>query len=190
MRWLVLAVLLAVSGCGSSPKTQFYTLVPVGSAHAPPSSLRGRPLQVGHVDLPGTLDRTAPVTQGPGTQVDVSETDRWAAPIDELLQRALTDDLRARLGSASVLAPGEPTPKAGAREVVLTVQRFIADATGLVVLQADWTIAAGSPSKPGPIHHVQIQAQASNTGGGAVAAAMSQALGTLADDIVRQSQQD
>jgi uncharacterized protein len=183
---VLLAVLLAAGGCGSSPKTRFYTLMPVPSANQAAEMARsGPPLTVGHVELPGTLDRAALVTQGPGPAITVSSDERWAAPLDELVRRALTGDLRARLGPTAVLAPGDPEPPGGVRRLALTVQRFNADSDGELVLEADWTLATGHPPKAGAIHHVHIAENAGSTEGDRVARAMSRALGVLADDISR-----
>jgi hypothetical protein len=205
---LALALALGVAGCGSSPKTQFFTLM----AEPPPSGAMpggampggamaggamaggavtgrtkaghgGRPLQVGDVALPGTLDRAALVIQGPGPQINVSDRDRWAAPLDELVRRTLTEDLRARLGTGRVIAPGDPAPSGGVRRVVLTVERFSADTAGHVVLSADWTLAVGDPPKAAAIRHVRLEENAGSTSGAAVASAMSRALGRLADQI-------
>lgn len=183
--WLVLSVVGCLCGCGSSPKTQFYTLVPVPAESEVAVVPAGSPLVVGHVALPGTLDRTALVTRGPGPAVNVSDKDRWAAPLDELVRRALTGDLRGRLGAAQVLAPGDPTPPGGVRRLVVTMQHFSADSSGRVVLEADWTLAAGNPPKAGPIHHVRIIEDAGSDKGEAVATAMSRALGAVSDNVVR-----
>jgi hypothetical protein len=185
-RSALLAALLLVAGCGSSPKTQFYTLVPVPPAdRAATSAALRSPLQVGHVELPGTLDRTALVTQGPGPAIAVSGNERWAGPLDELVRRALTADLRGRLGTTEVLAPGDPAPPGGVQLLVVTVQRFSADSGGDVVLEADWSLATGNPPKAGAIHHVRIAEPAGSTEGSAVAGAMSQALGALAENVSR-----
>ncbi len=185
MRWLVLAILLGLVGCGGGPKTQFYTLVPEGPAAQADPPWHGRSLKVGHVELPADLDRASLVTLGPGPAMSVSDQDRWAAPLDELAQRALTEDLRARLGDAAVLAPADPVPPGGVRTVVLAVQRFSGDSAGQVILAADWAVANGNPPKPGPLHHVRIVEDAGSTQGSAVAAAMSRALGRLADQVAR-----
>jgi hypothetical protein len=183
--WTALAALALLGGC-SSPKTQFFTLVPAPPTHAADPAVAGPPLIVGHVSLPGALDRTSLVTRGPGTAVSVSDNERWAAPLDELVRRTLTDDLRNRLGpGGDVLAPGDPSPLGGVRRVVLTVQRFSADSDGRVVLEADWTLATGNPPKAGPIHHVHAAEDAGSTSGGAIAAAMSRALGVVADSVSR-----
>jgi uncharacterized lipoprotein YmbA len=186
---LILAVILvlSVASCGTSPKTHFYTLTPVPPAQGTqPAALSGPPLQVGNVALPGALDRQSIVTRGPGARVIVSDQNRWAAPLDELTRRALTADLRDRLGSKHVMGPGEPAPPGGVRLLILNVQQFSADTAGTVVLETDWTISTGRPPKAGRSRHEVIKAQASPEHAETVAAAMSQALGELADRIARE----
>ena len=110
--WLLL---IALAACGSSPKTEFYTLVPVAPSKTAPADIKGPPIQVGRVDLPSILDRPALVIQGSDAHVIVSDRDRWAGPLDTLVRQALSDDLRAQLGTAAVLAPGDPAPGGKAR---------------------------------------------------------------------------
>jgi uncharacterized lipoprotein YmbA len=103
--------------------------------------------------------------------------------LDQLVRTTLTSDLQARLGESAVLAPNDPVSPKGARTLVLAVQQFSGDSAGQVVLEADWTLAHGTPPKPGPLHHVRIVEQAGSTQGEAVAAAMSRALARFADRI-------
>jgi uncharacterized protein len=185
MRWAALLLVVALAACGSSPNTQFYTLVPVSSTTATRTVAEGPPLQVGRVELPSTLDRTALVIQGADANVIVSDRDRWAGPLDTLVRQALSDDLRTRLGTAAVLAPGDPAPGGKVRQLLVVIQRFGADSAGRVVLEADWTLASGNPPKPLASHHERIEENAGSTEGGPVAAAMSRALGRLADAIAQ-----
>jgi uncharacterized lipoprotein YmbA len=182
---LALGLVLPLAACGGSPKTNFHTLVAVPPAHGQPSSSDfGAPVQVGDVSLPESLDRLAMVAQGPGTRVNVMGDDRWVAPLDALIRRTLSDDLRARLGPDNVLAPGEPAPKGGARMLVLTVQRFDGTPDGQVVLQADWVLGTAGPSPhAADRQHVDLRVNAGGTSADAVAAGMSKALGELADRI-------
>ena len=179
---LAMPLLVALGACGSSPKTQFYTLDAVSPTDADPAPVRGSAahLEVGHVEIPGTLDRLSMVTAKGGDQVEVSDQDRWAAPLDELVRRALTDDLRQRLPAGAVLVPGDPAPP-GTRVLTLNVQRFMGDAGGRVVLEADW--AVGTDGQHPRLHHARIEETAAAGGGGAVAGAMSRALGRLADQV-------
>jgi hypothetical protein len=180
MRLTALLLMLSLAGCGSSPKTQFYTLNFVDGVRI---AAGGPPIQLGHVDLPGALDRQSIVTHATGNRVNIADQDRWVAPLDELVQHALAADMRARLPHSMVLAAGDPT-LAGARTLTLNVQQFMPDASGKVVLDVDWNLQhAGKSSAP---RHLSIQTPMHGQGGEAIAEAMSRALGLLADDIVRQ----
>ncbi|PPQ30151.1 PqiC family protein [Rhodopila globiformis] len=181
---ILLLPILVLSACGGSPKTHFHTLVTEPPQHGSVASDRsGPPIQVGDVDLPGALDRQALVMRGPGTTVNVLSVDRWVAPLDGLMRHTLTDDLRQRLGDAQVLAPGDPTPPGGVRTLVVNVQEFSGDSQGEVRLVADWAI--GRPDQRGGTrsHHVDVRVNAGSANPDAVTAAMSQAVGRLADDI-------
>ena len=184
--FILFPVLLAA--CGGSPKTEFHTLisVPAGQpTHAPAEA--GSPIEVGRVDLPGILDRQWLVTRGPGTSVEVSDQHRWAAPLDELIRRALTSDLRDRLGDSEVLAPGDPPPPGGVRTLALNVQQFSGDGAGQIVLEADWIIGGPGPGHLVRAHHVALRFDAGSANPDAVTAAMSQAVGKLADAIAAQA---
>jgi uncharacterized protein len=181
MRHTALLLGLLLVSCGSSPKTHFYTLdaVPPGQATARPAHI-SQPIQVGHVDLPGTLDRLPVVTRASGDRLNVSDQDRWAAPLDELIRRALTQDLRKRLSPGDVLAPGDPSPP-NARTLTLNVQQFMVNESGQVEFDVDWALQQNG--KPGTTRHEMIQTDAGSQNGEAVAAAMSRAVGELADRI-------
>lgn len=183
---VVLAPMLLLAACGS-PATHFHTLVPVPADQAAqvPAAM-GSPIQVGNVVLPGTLDRLSLVTRGLGTTVTVSDEDRWAAPLDGLIRRALTRDLRDRLGVSKVLAPGDPPPPGGVRTLALNVQQFSGDGTGQVVLEADWLLGGHGQGGPTQTHHVGLRIDAGSASPDAITSAMSQAVAKLADAIVEQ----
>jgi uncharacterized protein len=179
-RLSALLLLLLLTACGSSPKTQFYTLDAVPGAGQAETVHAHGPIMVGHVDLPATLDRLWIVRSGSGNAIEVSDVDRWAAPLDELVRNALTGDLRSRLPPGTVLAPGDTAPE-GTRTVTLNVLQFMADQSGRVVLDTDWSVQRGN--RRGMPQHAEIQVAGSGNSGAAVAAAMSQAVAQLADRI-------
>jgi uncharacterized lipoprotein YmbA len=177
---LLLGFLL--TACGSSPKTHFHTLVAVPPATTADATAGGPMLQVGQVGLPSALDRLSLVTRGPGTRVDVSDQDRWVAPLNELIRRALTLDLRARLGDSRVLAPGDAAPN-NVRIVALNIQEFSSGASGMLVLDTDWTIGGGQSGRNLHTDHTHLEIKAASPSPDDMASAMSRALGQLADRI-------
>ena len=173
-----LCLMLCLAACGSSPKTRFYALEPLPSTQSPSVRAPTAPVVVDHVELPSMLDRLSLVTEGPGNQISVSDTERWAAPLDEQVRRTLTADLQQHLSAGSVLAAGDPAP-AGTRTITLNVQQFIADASGQVSLEADWSLHAKNTTSS--VRRVSIHVASQGQGGDAIAASMSRALAQLAD---------
>jgi len=178
----VLLLVLALGGCGGPP-TDFYALAPVAATggDGPAACAGSTPLVVDHVLLPGILDRQSMVTAAAGDRLAISGQDRWAAPLDQMIQRVLTEDLRDRLGPGRVLAPGDPTPAGGADGVQVNVLRFMPDEAGRVTLHADWTLF-GAHGKP-LLTRLESLSDAGPATAGDNAAAMSRALGKLADAI-------
>lgn len=178
---------LLLAGCGSSPPTHYYSLnaVPPGG-DGPKAHFKGPPLQVGDVELPPTLDRLEMVVRGPGTQVQVLGSDRWAAPLKGLIRQTLSQNLRDRLGDEAVAAPGVPVQPGKVQVLILTVQEFSADTSGRVTLDVGWSLGRGNPPKAVLTRHATVQVTAGSAAPGAVAEGMSRALGELADRIARQ----
>jgi uncharacterized lipoprotein YmbA len=182
----VLISLLLLSACGSSPPTRFFTLDPVGEPLQ--GAMRSsHPVAVGDVSIPPMLDRAAFVTREGANRIDVSDQNRWAAPLETMIRRVLADDLSRALPPRAVIAPGEPVPP-DARTVVVSIRDFIGDSSGRVRLEADWTLTAGKPPKPEMTRHEIIVEQAASGDPGAIAAAMSRALGALSQRIARTLQ--
>ena len=105
----VFAVLLA--GCTTfsarPDASRFFTLSalsqPQESAVQPPAESPGISLGIGPVSLPGYLDRQEIVTRIAQNQVNLSENDRWAEPLEESFTRVVSQNisniLRAPIGS-------------------------------------------------------------------------------------------
>ena len=174
---------LLLSGCGGGPPTRFYTLAPTPPGTAITSRMcQTRPVSVQRVLLPEALDRQSMVRANGTAQLIIVNQDRWAAPLDSMIRHALAEDLRARLPSGRVLLPGDVTPPGGAAGLNINILRFLGDSDGKVTLRADWTLP-GRQGKPSQIHSVSIDTQASSSRASDLAAAMSQAVGKLADRI-------
>lgn len=175
--------LLALAACGTSPPTRFFTLEPVPPASSP-AAVEGAPITVDAVHLPGVLDRLEVVRQAGPNRLDVSERDRWGAPLDQMSRRVLAEDLAARAPAGLIVQPGAAKPAGPSRALTVSVQEFDVDAAGRAVLDADWTLLAGNPPKPALHRRERIEADGAAGGSDAQAAAMSRALGQFADRIV------
>ena len=73
-------VSLMLAGCGSSPKTHFYALTVVTGSRTSKASPTW-PVQIAAVHVPPSLDRQQMVKRTVGNSVDISDQNRWAAPL-------------------------------------------------------------------------------------------------------------
>jgi uncharacterized protein len=176
---LVLLMIL-LTGCGSSPKTNFYTLsvVPGRTGTESVSS----PVQLAAVHIPPSLDRRQMVSMTTANAVKISESNRWSGAFDEMARNVLAQDLAARLPKGKVILPQAPAP-AGTTTLVVTIAQFGPDADGRVKLNGSWALLHGSSGLPALERNFQLDA-GPTADADATAAAMSRALGQLAGEIV------
>lgn len=180
-----LGLALFLSGCGSSPATQFYTLAPVPS-QAPMRPMSGTLLQVEAVHIPPALDRQEMVRESGPNKLDVSDQNRWGAPFDEMTRRVLTQDLTERLPKGVVVLPEEPAPPQ-ADKIVVDILQFDCDPSGKVIFDGSWSLLRNGSEKAVMSRHVQLSESADPGNYGSQARAMSRILGELADDIAMTS---
>jgi len=185
MRYRALTALMLagiVSACGSSPPSHYYQL----SAQPDPPAVQQlgpmRTVALGEVKLPGALDRPQIARQVGPNQLEYSESDRWAGPLDEMARRVLAEDLRPLLPSGMALVAGDSSAPAD-RTVAVEVSRFDADKTGRVTLQASWETLDKNAKPTGAPRGADIVEPASGSDAAAIAATMSRALAKLADNI-------
>ena len=186
---LLWAAVLLAGGCGHSPATQFFTLMPVRSDQ-PRSAVALDPVQVRVVHIPEMLDRPQRVVQSSPERLEIIEQQRWGAPLNDMVRRILTENLTARLPQGTVLAPEIPAPPM-ARGIVVYIEEFQPEPAGRVVLDVSWSVAKvqgqslpkNSSSAADPREMRRFEVTAANDPDAQVAA-MSRLLGQLADAIV------
>src|SRR5690242_17044815 len=125
-RLLFGTVVFIVAGCGFSPQTHYYSLAPAPVEPSQPILVSGAPLQIFHVSIPPVLDRESLVEWGKSGELKISGTNRWAAPLDAMIQNVLAADLRHKL-PGRVFLPGDPVPPGEAHGIVVNVRHFAAE---------------------------------------------------------------
>lgn len=184
MRLLNAAVILAaltLTGCGTSPKTHYFTLAVIPGA-APSTIAISPPVTVAAVHVPPSLDRRAMVRRTGANTVDVSSQDRWVAPLGEMTRRVLSQDLAARLPKNAVVPPDTPGPPHLA-EITVSIAQFGPNGQGGVTLEGSWSLLRGNRHEPALRRDIALAIASSAPGGSGEAAAMSQLLGQLATRI-------
>lgn len=185
-KWLTPVVLLGCCGlfaCGSSPSTRFYILSEVAPATPAPTAAAANqiPIRVEPVAIAPELDRSEIVSRIGPNRVHVAGSDRWAAPLPEQIRQVLSDDLSARLPPASVADPNEPNTKDSRRSLTIAISEFYSDDICAVTLRASWSLSNPQAASQHGTEHVRVPP--SVPCGGEQAAAMSRALGALADRL-------
>ena len=174
------AVLL-LNACAGSPPTRFVTLSAM-PAEAPVAAGPVEPVQLTALHIPAELDRPEVVWQPAPNRFEISDTERWAAPLARTMRLTLARDLETRLPGGDFIPPDLPAPK-GTRALVVTIVGIGVPAQGDLTLDASWAIVARNPDRVAAMHHATLRAPMTGTNGAAQAAAISQALGQLADRI-------
>ena len=174
---LVLAGALA-GGCASTP-ARFYTLAATARPEGTPSARYA--VVVGPVSLPAEVDRLEFVVQVAPNRVALDEFNRWAAPLDDAIARAIAGNLAALLGTPHVgtAAIASVTP---VFRVTVDVQRFESIPGEAVLIEAVWAVrktSGGEPRSGRTIARETVQGKNFD----ALAAAHSRALATISSDI-------
>lgn len=172
---------LAAAGC-SSPEPAFYTL-----AATPGTARPGAPhlVELRRPSIAGYLDRSEIVRGDTGAyRLDLRAGERWGEPFGAMLGRVLAEDLSQRLPGTTVFtAQGSLSPDPQA-QIEIDVPRFDLGTNGRVVLRAQVAVSRAHNGRAAPrTRTVQVEVTPAATGTPALIAAMSQALGQLADAI-------
>jgi len=175
----IVFVVAATAGCRASAPARFYTLASTASTDGAPAA--NYAVTVGPVTVPASVDRPQFVVQVAPNRVAVDEFNRWVAPLDESIARAVAGNLAVLLGTPRVatapLANFDP-----AYRVTIAVQRFDSIPGDAVVIDAVWTIrnvANGGTRSGRTVAREAVQGE----GFEALAAAHSRALANVSGDI-------
>jgi uncharacterized lipoprotein YmbA len=197
-----LGSLVMLSACASSAPLRYYTLSEVAPTTA--AATAAPAIRIGRVRIPGELDRNELVQRLDATRLKIAEEDRWAAPLEEMIRRALSADLQARGATAAptaatpessspsdaTTASGAPTSKdaaaSGPAMLSLDIDEFIGDATCAVTLRASWELRAASNAalSHSGSESIHLPPSSGTCTVGALPMAMSQALAQLSDRIL------
>lgn len=165
----VAAASILLGACASSPPTRFYTLSDTSAQVGAPAGA-GQVIISG-VSIPGEIDRPEIVRRIGPNQLSIAGSDRWAAPLDDIIRRVLTEDIASRVPNAT----GEPQ-----RPVSVEIREFYGDASCNVTLRAVWTLRQTGAQ---PVSE-DIRVPAGGACPATLAETMSTALGQLSDRII------
>jgi uncharacterized lipoprotein YmbA len=171
----VLAALILLGACGSSPPARFYTLSDTSPQAIPASGVGS--IIINSVTIPGEIDRPEIVRLLGSNRLSISGQDRWAAPLDETIRRVLTDDIARRV----------PAPVPGREHSVsVDIREFYGDGACNVTLRAVWRLkqSGGQPAGAAEPVTEDIRVPSGGVCPGTLPQTMSTALGQLSDRII------
>ena len=181
-RHLALLALSIVAGCGSPPPA-LYTLA---ASPGTPQTVAARAVELRRVALAGYLDRPEIVRLSSRYLLKVSDRERWGEPLGGMIDRVFTEDLVQRLPGTAVYAESGAITARPDLVVEVDVQRFDTDSAGLVVLLAQVAVRHDKGDAPASAATVRLTAAPAGPATADLVAAMSAALGQLADQVAQR----
>ncbi len=186
------AVAMLVTGCASSTPSRFYQLSSVqnGVLDSPGMPPKDRVIViVGPVRIPEYLDRPQIVTQSGTNELNISDFDRWAGPIDNNILNVLSEDVASQLPrDRFFVVPWTPFMESqvpAAYRIGMVISHFEGVLGGSVTLRVQWGI-----SFPGSgmllNQETAVVEQANGSGYNALVSAMSRALEKLSLQMAEQ----
>jgi uncharacterized lipoprotein YmbA len=173
-------------GCAFSPPVQFYALEPTVAASPAVHDASGI-LQITRVRIPPVLDRQQIVRESAPYRIEISDRNRWSAPIDQMIQQVLTRDLLRVLPPGNVALPRAPiTPET--RRIVVDILRFAADPSNTIQLEANWTVMSANPDTAACTRYVKLSQPAASSSYTDIVQSMSAALGQTSLQIAAPSE--
>ena len=177
---LIALVVAELAGCGASAPARFYTLDSTATLAGAPI-VGTASIMVGPVSIPAAVDQSQFVVQVAPNRVEVDEFNRWVAPLNDSIARAVAGDLVVLLGTPDV-ATSQLANFNPAYAVTIDVQRFESVPGQSAVIEAVWAVrrTAGGETRSG---RTVARESVKGKGFDALAAAHSRALATLSGDI-------
>jgi uncharacterized lipoprotein YmbA len=171
------------AGCSTPPPSRFYTLAATATATAapPPSTLV---IAVGPVTVPSIVDRPEFVVSTGPNEVRLDDFNRWAAPVQDGLSRAISENLVAILGTPRVVRFPHTLAEEPDYRVAVEVRTFDSTPGTSATLDAVWTVRRMKDGKT-QTGRTSAREAIAESGYDALAAAHSRAAARLSQDIAR-----
>ena len=182
---IMLSAFLAVA-C-SSTRSQYYVLDSIAAqkpAVEAASSLSLSSIAITQLEIPNYLDRPHMVSRDAGNQLQIAEYDQWGGRLRDNIARTLADDLAARLPHVTVSAAPMPGSMDAEVQLLVDIRQFERLHDGRVHLKLQWHVRHAQQEKmQSHLEHLQSEQSIGAGDYDAIAAAMSQLLAQLAENM-------
>ena len=179
-RLLLASAGLALPVACSSPDPTLYTLAPVPGTPRP-----GAPhiVVLRQISLARYLERPQIVRSSAAYQLEMERNDWWGEPLGAMLGRVLVEELSQRLPGSVVLSELGAIGNKPDATVEINVLRLDAERDGTVVLRAQVGVSRTASAQAPAAEAIELKAVPPSAGVAGAVAAMSDALGQLADRV-------
>ena len=175
----VLSCVVLGAGC-RSPQSHFYTL---SATATPATSASSLSIAVGPVSVPAVVDRPEIVVSTGANEVWPDDFNRWAAPLQDNLSRAVAENLGAILGTPGVSLFPQTLSSGADYRVAIEVRRFESTPGKTAILDASWIVRRkDGDTRTG---RTEVTEEVHGTNYDALAAAHSRAVAKLSQDIAQ-----
>ncbi len=177
--FLLAPVAFGLARC-ASPDPAIYTLRAV-----PGAVIGGGPaaVKIARPGLAGYLDRPEIVRDSSVSRLTLNGGERWGEPLGDMVGRVLALDVTQRLPGSSVFTEAGTISVDPSATVELDIQRFDLDQGGSVILLVQVAVEQGRSHDPAYTRSLRLAVAPPSKSTPDVVAAMSQALGQLADAV-------
>jgi uncharacterized protein len=172
-------LLILVTGC-SSPNPALYTIAPV------PGTTQGlgpKVVVLQPISLARYLERSEIVRSSENYRLDVMTNDWWGEPLPAMLSRVLIEELSQRLPQSTILSSSGAVSVSPDATIELNVQRLDEDGAGRLILLAQASVEFKARRGPPLVRNFRFTQTPPVPGTGGEVAAISTAVGQLADGL-------
>ena len=149
---LALFAAATVTACGTSTKTYYYTLQPLGQ----PLSAPAKQTAAGKIDsiaitalkLPELVDRPQLVLRKGETQVAIDDNHLWGQTLKSEILDSLASLLAQHSGARQVLLPSQFGREDAQYKIAVDILRFESIPGSETILEAQWKIHTKTDAKP------------------------------------------
>jgi len=179
-------MLLALSACSVSPKSNIYLLKAVEPIQAKFATQQPLSIYLQSVSFPDYLDRPQMVHRKDAVTLEIEQFQRWGEPLNTSFERVFRENLEMRLALAKVLRKKTFSAMGFDCQLVVDVNRFDTNAQQQAVLKLNWILLNGAGDKILFTSIEEITVQINTDDFHARVEAQSMAVGMLADKVVTQ----
>jgi len=175
-----LAALSVLAGCNQSVPPRLYTLAAQPGPSVGATRIR---LVVKPVEVAKYLDRSEIVRYADPYELRFADLERWGESLRDMATRILIEDLSLRMPESQIVSESSPVNLTADATIEVDISRFDPDPSGQVCLDARWALQRSDRTAAVHLERIRVRPNSASTSD--LAAAMSQALGQLSDQIAQ-----